>query len=436
MENLETNNLEELEEKEYKLYIENKIKEFNENGKKTIVHFCDTYYPIIDGVIKVMENYAVRQAEKYNIILIVPKHKGKTVKSDKYLVIGVTSMYFKFVNYDLAFPKADSYLNKVIKTIKIDIIHSHSTFNMGTYASNLAKKLRIPLVMTMHSQYKPDFYKHTKSMAITNLMIKNVAKVYNTCTELWTMHQKVADVVIEYGYKGKIYFMPNATDYIPLSKEDVEKGAKFINEKYNIKDDENVFLFVGRIVEQKNLKLILDSLNLLKERNINFKMFFVGDGPDKTMFENYVNEIGLSDNVIFTGMIKERKELSYYYQRSDLFLFPSTYDTSSLVQIEAATFFTPGVFIEETATAATITDRHNGFLSKETVEDYANTIEEAISDKNKLSIISQNAHKELYVSWDTIANRTMDRYEYLIERNKNKLKKLETIKQTKKDKKD
>ena len=72
------------QDKEYKEYIEKTIEEYNTNGKKTIVHFCDTYYPIIDGVIKVMEHYATRQANKYNVILIVPKHKNKTVKHRLY----------------------------------------------------------------------------------------------------------------------------------------------------------------------------------------------------------------------------------------------------------------------------------------------------------------------------------------------------------------
>mgnify|MGYP000071587672 FL=1 len=49
---------ENLQNKKYRDYIMNKIEEFNNNGKHTIVYFCDTFYPIIDGVIKVLDNYA------------------------------------------------------------------------------------------------------------------------------------------------------------------------------------------------------------------------------------------------------------------------------------------------------------------------------------------------------------------------------------------
>ena len=412
----------EKQDKEYKKYIEETIEKYNTNGKKTIVHICDTYYPIIDGVIKVMEHYAIRQSKNYNVILIVPKHKNLTVKSDKYLVIGVASVYFKFVNYDLAFPSLDNYLAKIVKKIKIDLIHTHSAFSMGVFATKLAKKRKVPMVITMHSQYKSDFMRHTNnSELLTNALLKNVIKIYNKSTEVWTMHQQVANVLKEYGYKkDNFYFVPNATDYkIPKNPEYLND---IINDKYNISSDIPVFTFVGRIVIQKNLFLIMDSLKILNDKGIDFRMFFVGNGPDDERLADKIKEYNLEGKVIQTGRIDDREVLAGYYQRANLFLFPSTYDTSSLVQIEAATYKTPGVFIEKTATAATITDRHNGYLSRETAEDYANTIIEAISNPEKLKEVSENAHKELYVSWDDVAKRVMERYEFLIEENNKKIR--------------
>ena len=47
----------------------------------------------------------------------------------------------------------------------------------------------------------------------------------------------------------------------------------------------------------------------------------------------------------------DRELLSYYYNRADIMLFPSIYDSSSIVQIEAASQKTPAVFLKNTATA-------------------------------------------------------------------------------------
>jgi len=422
------------QDEKYKKYIEEKINEYNNNGKKTIVYFCDTYYPIVDGVIKVMENYGIKQSKNYNVVMVVPKHKNKEIVPHKdYLVIGIASMYFKFVNYDLAFPEVDSYLKNTLKKLKIDIIHSHSPFNVGSFAAKLAKKRKIPFVMTMHSQYRKDFLKYTKSEAISKMLTNNIIKVFNKATEVWTMHSKASDTLISYGYKGSFFYIKNATDYqVPSNPEEL---CNNINVKYNIKSDTPVFLFVGRLVNQKNIQFIVDSLDILNKKRINFKMFFVGDGPDRDELVEHINSCGLSDKVILTGLIKDRKELSAYYQRANLFLFPSVYDTSSIVQIEAATFKTPGVFIEDTVTACGIKNNHNGYTTKENINDFAETVINAIQNKEKLKQVSETAHNELFVTWDDVSNQAYERYEYLMKQNSNKLKKLEVIQKTLKEKK-
>lgn len=422
------------QDKDYKNFINSKINEYNNNGKKTIVYFCDTFYPLIDGVIKVLDNYAINMSKSYNVVVVVPKHKNKVVtKKKEYLVIGVSGMYFKFVNYDLAFPDVDKFLKSTLKNLRIDIIHAHSPFNMGKYASALAKKRKVPFVMTMHSQYKYDFMKYTKNESIVNMLLNNIVKVFSKSDEVWTMHEKVADALRSYGYKGKFFFVPNATDYpVPKNPQQYEE---FVNNKYNLPKDLPVFLFVGRLVLQKNLLFILDALKILSDNNIDFRMFFIGDGPDKDELKKRIKENQLTGKVILTGRIDNRNELFSFYQRSNLFLFPSLYDTSSIVQIEAATFKTPGVFIKDTVTAKTITNNHNGYTSENNVEDFAKVIMHALDNKEELKQIGENAFKELYINYDDVAKIISDRYEYLIEKNNNKLRKLDAINKLKKDKK-
>ena len=56
--------------------------------------------------------------------------------------------------------------------LRIDLIHVHSPFNMGSFGLNLAKKRNIPCFATFHSQFKRDFYNATKSELITNILTK------------------------------------------------------------------------------------------------------------------------------------------------------------------------------------------------------------------------------------------------------------------------
>lgn len=202
--------------------------------------------------------------------------------------------------------------------------------------------------------------------------------------------------------------------------KDTRYAHKYINKLYNIRENDIVFLFVGRINTLKNIFFIVDSLKILKEikPRLRFKMLFVGSGQDEDKLKEKINELDLNKDVIMCGKVTDRIILSYYYNRADLMLFPSVYDCSSIVQIEAASQKTPTVFLEGTATSATVTNNVNGYLSKYSVQDYTNKIIEILNNKKLYKEVSENAYRDLYVNWDTVIHDVYSMYKEII-KNKN-----------------
>lgn len=399
--------------KEYKEYIQKTIDEYNANDKKTVAFFCDCYYPTVDGVVKVLENYAIKLSKFYNVVVIVPKHKRTVIKNPHdFLLIGTSSLYLRFLNYNIPLPKLDRYLHSCLKKLNVDIVHTHSPFTIGSFSAKLAKKRNIPFVMTMHSQYKLDFKRYVKSEKFASLLTHYIIKVFNKSTETWTMNPKTADVLKSYGYKGEIFLMPNATDY--PKPENVLELKKQGQEKYNISPDTKVLLFVGRLVKQKNILFLADVLKKVKENRENIKAFFVGNGPDEDKLKSRIVKNGLESDTIFTGRIDTREELSEIYALSDLFLFPSLYDMSSIVQIEAAGHGLPGVFIDGTPTANTVTHNDTGFLAKNNLDDFSNTVIGALNNDELLKTVSQNAEDKLYLTWGDLMPKICERYEYFM----------------------
>ena len=417
------------EKKEYRKFCLQKFEEFNNNGKLTVAIFCDTFFPIVDGVINVLDNYAKRLVKMCNVVVFVPEHKGKTVKKE-YLVYGIKSLYFKFVNYDLAFPELDTDFKKIIKHLRIDIIHSHSPFFVGQFAVKLAKKLKIPIVSTFHSQYKQDFYKNTKSESLTKMLLSGIMKVFNSSTEVWTMHQKSLETLISYGFKGSSFLIPNATDFI--CPPDIDKLVAGIDEKYHLKNAQNVFLFVGRLVETKNILFIVDVMNNLAQKKIPYKMVFVGDGPDEAKLKAKIKKLNLKDNIILTGRITDKNLLGAFYKRADLLIFPSFYDTDGFVRIEAACFKTPSIYAKGSVASYSIKENENGFLAEADVDSFAKKLIEIINNQQLLEEVGENAKTQMYIVWDQVINMAYNRYLYLIEKNRKKLKYLEVIRKTKK----
>ena len=211
----------------------------------------------------------------------------------------------------------------------------------------------------------------------------------------------------DYGYLYEPVVIYNGTDLTTCKdKEIINK----INVKYALDEVYPVFLFVGRIIDIKNIFFILDSLKLLKEEGYKFKMIYVGDGFDLKELQKRIVEYDMQDYCVTTGMVTDRNIISGFYKRADLFLFPSLFDASSLVQIEAAVNETPGVFIEGSVTSDTVINNVSGFTSSYSVNDYKERIKEIISDKEKLKEVSKNAREMLGKSWDGIAKDTYEFY--------------------------
>ena len=382
--------------------------------KISIGLFIDTFYPMVDGVIMVVDNYAKRLANFANVYVFAPKIPHKRFDDSKfnYKVIRCNSLSVPLLDYSLPIPKIDPKFRKQLDECKLDIIHIHSPMMLGKIGIQYAKEHDIPVIGTMHSQYRQDFYRATHSKRIANQLTKEIIKVYEECDECWTVNQEVARIFHEeYGYKKLPIVKNNATEMKPV--KDIQKSRERINELHHL-TDEKVFLFVGRINKLKNIFLIIDALKILKEEN--YKMMFIGTGQDELLLKEKIREYGLKDKVLMIGKITDRDLLADYYARADLFLFPSLYDANSIVQIEAASQKTPVLFLEEAATACNIKDNHNGYLSKNSAKEYAKRIKEIIEDEETYQKVCENAFKELYINWDDEVKEIYESYLKWIER--------------------
>lgn len=386
--------------------------------KITIGLFIDTFYPMIDGVITVVDNYAKRLSKYANVYVFAPtvKIKGKRFDDKKlnYQVIRCKSLKVPFIDYSLPIPKVDPSFIKEINKYHLDIVHIHSPFTMGEAGIKYAKNHHIPVVATMHSQFKQDFKRAVKNDVLARTLTKKLIRTFNKCDECWAVNNEVGRIFHEdYGYKKVPYTMNNATEMLPVNNQ--EKAIAKINEIHNLKD-EIVFIFVGRINNLKNIFFIVDALERLKEidSKFKFKMLFVGTGQDEEELKKRIKKQHLEDEVIMCGKVVDRNLLASYYARANLFLFPSKYDSSSIVQIEAASQHLPVLFLKGTATSATVTDNVNGFIEEDDVNKYAKRILEIMKNKKLYQEVCNNAYKDLYKNWDDTIKGVYERYLKLI----------------------
>ena len=122
---------------------------------------------------------------------------------------------------------------------------------------------------------------------------------------------------------NKIKVIYNGTD---INKKHEEKKSDIIN-----------ILTVGRLAPFKNIDKIIYALNTLNEEKNKFMLYIVGDGPEKKSLSALVNKLELKDSVMFTGQL-EKKQLSEYYKKSNIYIQASGYEGLPHTLLEAISF--------------------------------------------------------------------------------------------------
>lgn len=93
-------------------------------------------------------------------------------------------------------------------------------------------------------------------------------------------------------------------------------------------------LFVGRLVEQKNLPLLLTIADMLHKKNVSFHLTIAGDGPDMTDTKNRITKLKLQKHVSLIGWVDHEK-VDTLYQRNHLFIITSRFESFGIVVLEA-----------------------------------------------------------------------------------------------------
>lgn len=156
---------------------------------------------------------------------------------------------------------------------------------------------------------------------------------------------------------------------------------------YGIKDDCLVIGHVGRFSTQKNHKFLIEVYRRIVDLNPNSKLVLVGIGETMSAIQDYVNELGMQDNVIFLG---EQSNVCDIMQMMDVFVLPSLYEGLPVVGIEAQASGLRCVFSSTVSSEADITGNvlflELDMSEKEwakSIVDYSDYIRENTEDKIK-----------------------------------------------------
>ena len=381
---------------------------------KTICLLNDSFPPAIDGVANAVVNYARNiSAAGSHAIVVTPSVPGADDSAFPFPVLRYPSIDTrKLVGYVAGYPFSPE-VARVLAEKKPDVLHTHCPITSCLLARSLRAQLDAPLVLTYHTKYDIDIAKAVRGKLLQESAIRALVQNVSSCDEVWVVSRGAGENLRSLGYAGDYIVMENGVD-VPRGRVSDEAVAA-ATDGYDLPRDVPVFLFVGRLMWYKGIRIILDALCALREQDVDFRMAFVGDGADGAEIRACAEERKLLDRCFFTDAISDRETIRAWYSRADLFLFPSTFDTNGLVVREAAASGTATVMIRGSCAAEGVSDGHNGFFIDENAASMEAKLAELCRAPEKMRTVGENAQRELYVSWETAVERAMARYEVVID---------------------
>ena len=374
----------------------------------------DSFPPEIDGVANAVTNYASIITRDYGRTTVVtPANPAADDSVWPFPVLRYPSVDLTgLVGYYAGFPFSPE-VQKSLVAENFDIIHSHCPITSTMLARSLRDRIHVPLVMTYHTKFDIDIANAISSRLLQEEAKRLLVMNISACDEVWTVSRGAGENLRSLGYQGESIVMPNGVDF-PLGRVE-DALVDEVTEGLDLPAGVPVFLFVGRMMWYKGIRIILDALKTLRETGQAFRMVFVGGGGDKEEIVAYAENLGLTDVVFFAEPIHDRERIRAWYCRADLFLFPSTFDTNGLVVREAAACGLGSVLIAGSCAAEDVTDGVSGILIEENAESMAAALRELCANPGRMHEIGLGAQREIYISWDEAVKNACERYGVVIE---------------------
>lgn len=374
-----------------------------------IAIFTDSFLPSIGGTEFAVCRFATVLSKEHEVMVLAPNgHKEFDDNAFPFKIVRAKSMGITKNDF-WAHPALSPKMKKALNDFKPDVVHSHTVGMMAAFANKYAKKHNIPSISTIHTKFRYCYKDALKVKLFGEILLRYVMRRPKVADRVCTVSNSMIAELKSYGLKRN--------DVVVIKNGNDEK-AQSIHKQVN--NDVFKLLFVGRIIDYKNIRFSIDCLKELKKIRSDFVFSLVGRGPHVKRFTKYAKKAGLEENVKFLGAITDRRQLKKVYAESDLFFFTSIFDNDGLVVMEAASEGTPSLVLKGTGASERITDGETGFLADIDKKAVAEKINYLMNNREMISSVGANA-TSIFTSWQEAVDAYVDIYKQEIDKKKAKI---------------
>lgn len=327
------------------------------------------------------------------------KQEDKKINSQWHDVEGVQVKYFPYYFYDNFKFSPQLLFALISEAKKTDLVHINSIwdFNMlaGCFVSKLFKKPYIVSsrgslhqnAFNLSNKFIKTFYYHI----FLKPLIKNAGAIHFTTSE------EMNNVASFVEPPSKKIVIPSGIDLNEFQNLP-DKGE--FKKKYNLVDKRYI-LFLGRIHKQKGISFLLEAFKQVQ--NIMSDVYLVIAGFDQKghikEIQKWINENGLSNKVIFTGLLTGKEKLSAYVD-ADVFVLSSYFESFGMTILEAMGCGVPVIISDKVGIKDDVLKYDAGIVTPLDSSHIAKAMESILNDQALAIRLSQNGRKLLEEKYD------------------------------------
>jgi len=337
--------------------------------------FTECYKPIVNGVVNSIDGFRKGLTELgHDVFIFCPTYKNKVNENN---VISCKSWPLPGSSgYHYIYPLEK---RKIAIARSMDIIHTQHPFIMAERAENVAKNYNIPLLFTNHTQYEEYAHYVPIGKSIVRWYMKNhIKKFANHCNMIVAPAKGIKEKLKEYQISTPIEVVPNGIDLEIFKNIDRE----YLIKKYNLEKNWLVFVFVGRIAQEKNLEFLINAFKNMLSKNPKCYLVLVGGGPEETHYKNIIKKLEIEKNVIITGFLPY-KEVPDCLASSDIFVSASKTEVNPLTVLEAIASGLPSIVFDTNGTGEIIENNIDGIKTKpDNLDEFTSAMEKLMTCVN------------------------------------------------------
>lgn len=377
-----------------------------------IAIFTNNYLPNPFGVAGSIESFRKEfERQGHAVYIFAPETRGYADENPNVFRYKSINLSFKNINFPIAIPFSFK-INKILKDLKIDVIHSQHPNLLGWEARRWARKKKIPLIFTWHTLY--DQYAHFTPLVPSSVAawwaIRNAVSYANAADYVVTPTHSVKGIIASWGVTNK------HIDAIQTGVEEeifLDAQREETRIRYGI-DDKVVLTLVSRITEEKNILFLMNAVMDALSQNDKLAFLIKGKGSlmdDLLRIKNENSEIG--KRIIFSSEDEPKENV---FAAGDIFVYASKSETQGMVISEAMYMGLPVVAVKATGIVDLVMNKYSGLLVEEDKQKFVTAVLKLAEDGSMRRLFSENAKriaKENYVS-SVCAKRMLDLYEKAI----------------------